>query len=70
MKKITQKNVRLLLPGKVAKAATLLAQEKNISPKEALVLFYRSGVYKNLEVESSKYWWLSGEQLFEDFLRD
>lgn len=69
MKKVTQENLRFLLPGKIAIASSLIKAKKNISEKEALLFFYNSDVYKNLEVESSKYWWLSGEQLFEDCFR-
>ena len=62
--KITQQNVRLLLPGKVAAIALLIAEKRNISPKDALLAFYRSSTYRKLEQEDTKYWHYSPEQLF------
>ena len=61
---ITQENVRLLIPGKAAKIATLIATRRHITPKAALLAFYRSKTYRELERESSKYWHYSPEQLF------
>ena len=61
---ITQDNVRLLIPGKAARMATLIAAHRHITPKEALLAFYRSRTYRDLERESSKYWHYSPEQLF------
>lgn len=61
---ITQENVRLLLPGKVARVAMLIAEKQHIPPKEALLLFYCSPAYTLLERESTKYWHYSPKQLF------
>ena len=61
---ITQNNVRLLIPGKAARMATLIAAHRHITPKEALLAFYRSQTYRDLERESSKYWHYSPEQLY------
>lgn len=63
---VTQKTLRTLLPGKIARVVALISQEKNCSEKEALLDFYASDVYKKLENESTKCWRLSPEQLFED----
>ena len=61
---ITQANVRLLIPGKAARMATLIAARRGIPGKTALLAFYRSKIYRELERESSKYWHYSPEQLF------
>ncbi len=61
---ITQENVRLLIPGKAARVAMLIAAKRRISPQKALLAFYRSRIYRELERESSKYWHCSPEQLF------
>ena len=61
---IIQENVRLLIPGKAARMATLIAAHRHITPKAALLAFYRSKTYRLLERESSKYWHYSPEQLF------
>lgn len=66
---VNQDNLRSILPGKIAQIVSLLTKEKHCTPKEALLFFYASGVYKNLENESTKYWWLSPSQLVEDVLR-
>ena len=61
---ITYKNVRLLIPGKAAGVAVLMSEKRSISPKAALLAFYRSKTYRELERESSKYWHYSPEQLY------
>lgn len=61
---ITQSNVRLLIPGKAAVVASLIAAKRSISPKDALLIFYRSPTYRKLEQEATKYWHYSPEQLF------
>ncbi|MGL4593862.1 MAG: DUF3791 domain-containing protein, partial [Thermoguttaceae bacterium] len=47
---ITQKNFRALLPGKIADVVEKIRLEKNISSKEALLFFYSSEVYRELEI--------------------
>ncbi|MDR2172502.1 MAG: hypothetical protein LBP59_20365 [Planctomycetaceae bacterium] len=64
---ITQKNVRLLLPGKIAAVAVKIRDEKNCSDKEALLEFYNSELYRELECEETKRWWESPAQLYADF---
>ena len=66
---VNQNNIRSILPGKIAQVVSLLVNEKKYTPKEALLKFYSSTVYKNLEIESTKYWWLSPYQLYEDVVR-
>ena len=70
MPEITQKNFRGLLPGKISAVVMLLAEELKCSPKEALLEFYSSPTYRELEQESSKRWWESPRQLYDDFLRE
>ena len=61
---ITQSNLHLLIPGKAARMAILIAAKRHISSRAALLAFYRSKTYRELERESSKYWHYSPEQLF------
>ena len=61
---ITQNNLRLLIPCKAAGVAMLIAEKRAVPPKTALLEFYRSKAYRELERESSKYWHYSPEQLF------
>jgi hypothetical protein len=64
---ITQDNFRLLLPGKIAKAAKMIDDERHCGQKEALLAFYRSALYRELEVEATKRWWESALQLYRDW---
>ena len=68
--KITQQNVRFLLPAKIAQTVAMIARAENISIEKALMEFYRSQTYANLEREASKYWWFSPAQLFQDYQWD
>lgn len=62
--KINRKNVHLLLPGKIARVASILAKSRKLTPLEALTAFYRSPVYRQLEQEETKLWHFSPEQLY------
>ena len=65
--KITQNNVHLLLPNKVAQLANRLLQNgdaKDIA--NALTMIYTSPVYAKLEQEKTKYWWLGINALYQE----
>ena len=65
--KITQDNVHLLLPIKVAQLANRLLQNgdaKDIA--NALTMIYTSPVYAKLEQEKTKYWWLGINALYQE----
>lgn len=63
--KITQDNVYLLLPNKVAQLADRLLQNGVAADMpSALNMVYSSPVYANLEREATKYWWLGINTLF------
>ena len=65
MTQVTQENLRSILPGKIARTIMLISEEEKSSVKNALLKFYKSSVYK--EIEQTKRWWQSSLQLFEDF---
>jgi len=68
--KITQDNVHLLLPNKIAHLADRLIKNgiaKDIA--DALSLVYSSSVYANLENEKTKYWWLGTNALYFDLVK-
>ncbi len=69
MTEVTQLNLRSLLPAKDAKIIIKIKNDKNISLKEAYLTFFTSDIYKQLETESTKRWWQSSEQIFEDWQR-
>ena len=66
---ITQENVHLLLPSKVAQLADRLIQSNFAADiPTALNLVYTSSVYAKLEQEKTKYWWLGVNALQHELL--
>lgn len=67
--KITQDNVHLLLPSKVAQLANRLLQNGYAkSMADALTMVYTSPVYAKLEQEKTKYWWLGVNALYQEII--
>ncbi len=64
MGEITQENVYLLLPWKVAGVSELWAKDLGVTPLEAMMRFYATDFYKLLENESTKLWTNSPQQLY------
>lgn len=64
---ITNANLYLLLPGKVADVAMHVANHDHISPLDALRKFYSSATYKHLEQEETKLWHLGPVALFQEY---
>jgi len=65
--KITQDNVHLLLPNKVAQLADRLLQNGDVDDMAtALNIVYSSPVYSKMERERTKYWWLGVNALFQE----
>ena len=65
--KITQDNVHLLLPNKVAQLADRLLQNGDADDMaSALNMVYTSPVYAKLEQEKTKYWWYGVTTLFQE----
>lgn len=54
--KITQENVHLFIPNKVARICGELKKTQNLSLKEAILKFYNSKISETLSRESSKLW--------------
>ena len=59
----SEKAFRAMLPGKIALACQLIAQQEDIAILDALGRFYESPTYALLEREPTKYWWESPAQL-------
>ena len=69
LSKITQDNVHLLLPNKVAQLANrLLLNGEADDMVTALSMVYSSPVYAKLEQEKTKYWWLGINALYYDLM--
>ena len=67
-RKITSKNLYLLLPGKVSKMAVMYASDFGLSITEALNRIYQSSTYKQLEDEGTKLWHYGPVALYLLFL--
>jgi len=67
-RKITSKNLYLLLPGKVSKMAVMYASDFGLSITEALDRIYQSSTYKQLEDEETKLWHYGPVALYQLFL--
>jgi len=67
---ITNKNLYLILPGKVSKMAVMYATDFGISIAEALKCIYKSATYRELEKEETKLWHLGPVALYQMFLED
>lgn len=65
---ITNDNLHLILPGKVALFVKRYVKEHHVSALEALRVFYRSNTYKELEKEETKLWYYGPVALYEEFL--
>lgn len=64
---ITQDNVHLLLPNKVAQLANRLLQNGVANDMvTAINIVYSSPVYAKLEQEKTKYWWLGVNALYQE----
>lgn len=67
--KLTQENLYLILPGKVSQIANRLIEQGLASDiPSALKIVYSSDVYKKLEKESTKYWWLGLNDLYNEMV--
>ena len=66
---ITQENVHLLLPNKVAQLANRLIQNGIVTDMPtAINMVYSSPVYTNMERENTKYWWLGVNALYQEIV--
>ena len=64
---ITDKNLYLLLPGKVSAIVGKYVDEKSINLLDGLRAFYNSMTYKDLEREQTKTWHLGPVALYQMF---
>lgn len=64
---ITDKNLYLLLPGKVSAVVGRYVDENSVNLLDGLRAFYNSLTYKNLELEQTKTWHLGPVALYQMF---
>lgn len=62
---VTQQNLHLFLPGKIANVAAIIADKTHCSMAEAMQRFYASRTYQQLQQENTKLWHLGAVGLYE-----
>lgn len=67
---ITDKNLYLLLPGKVSAVVGQYVQNYGGSLLDGLRKFYNSSTYQRLENEQTKLWHLGPVGLYEEFVEN
>ncbi len=69
-REINQKNLYLILPGKVSRMAMMYAADSGLSLIEAMKRIYKSKIYRELEDESRKLWHYGPVALYQIFLEN
>ncbi|MCQ2202952.1 MAG: hypothetical protein MJZ15_00770 [Bacteroidales bacterium] len=64
---VTQQNLHLFLPAKVARVATIIAEKEHCSVFDAMQHFYASSTYQELQIEDTKLWNLGAVALYEAY---
>lgn len=62
---VTQQNLYLFLPGKIANVAAIIADKTHCTIPEAMQRFYASNTYQQLQQEDTKLWHLGAVALYE-----
>ena len=62
---ITQENVRLFIPHKVAKICNEICHQEHVTPSEAILKFYKSKLSHLLGQEDTKLWQLGWVVLYD-----
>lgn len=62
---VTQNNLYLFLPAKVANVAAIIADRERCSMLDAMQQVYASPIYRELEREDTKLWHLGAVALWE-----
>ena len=62
---VTQQNLHLFLPSKVAGISAIISKEEHCTILEAMQRFYASETYQQLQQENTKVWHLGAVGLYE-----
>ena len=63
---VNQENLYLFLPSKVSALASMLVEYKGMTIVDAIRKIYASALYRKLQDESSKMWYLGPVALYEE----
>lgn len=66
---ITQENVHIFIPYKVAKATEMLMQNHEMNMENALMTIYNSDAYNALEREETKMWHEGATYIYKSVLQ-
>jgi len=66
MFQINQKNLHLILPGKISWLVEYMHDDYGLALQECLKRIYHSKLYSKLSTESTKYWHLSPVDLYKE----
>ena len=64
---ITQENVHLFIPLKIAKVTEMIVETENKKWEDVLIELYNSKVYADLEKEETKLWHEGATYIYESF---
>lgn len=65
--KITQENVHLFIPLKIAKVTEMIVEKENRNWEDVMIELYNSKVYADLEKEETKLWYEGATYIYESF---
>jgi hypothetical protein len=65
--KITQENVHLFIPLKIAKVTEMIVETENRNWEDVMIELYNSKVYADLEKEETKLWHEGATYIYESF---
>jgi hypothetical protein len=68
--KITQENVHLFIPLKIAKVTEMIAETDGEDWKDVIIELYNSKVYSDLEKEETKLWHEGATYIYESFKQE
>jgi len=64
---ITQENVYLFIPLKIAKVTEMIVEKENRNWEDVMLELYNSKVYADLEKEETKLWHEGATYIYESF---
>ena len=67
---ITQENVHLFIPLKIAKVTEMIVEKENRNWEDVMIELYNSKVYADLEKEETKLWHEGATYIYESFIEE
>ena len=67
LSEISQENVHLFIPFKIAKVTEMIVETENRNWEDVLIELYSSKVYADLEKEETKLWHEGATYIYESF---